>query len=58
MLMFVLLPIKNQFGGLEAINMDAVYPLGWTTIIESIVLLLMEVSIIFEELIFRKRENG
>ena len=39
MLMFVLLPIKNQFGGLEAINMDAVYPLGWTTIVETVVLL-------------------
>ena len=43
---------------LETINMDAVYPLGWTTIVESVALLLMEVSIVFEELLFRSRENG
>lgn len=57
MLMFVLLPIKNQFGGLEAINMDAVYPLGWTTIVESVALLLMEVSIVIEELPLKNREK-
>lgn len=57
MLMFVLLPIKNQFGGLEAINMDAVYPLGWTTIVESVALFLMEVSIVIEELPLKNREK-
>ena len=38
--------------------MDAVYPLGWTTIVENVALLLMEVSIVFEELFFRSREYG
>ena len=48
---------KNQFGGLETINMDAVYPLGWTTIVESVALLLMEVSIVIEELPLKNREK-
>ena len=42
---------------LEAINMDAVYPLGWTTIVESVALLLMEVSIVIEELPLKNREK-
>lgn len=42
---------------LETINMDAVYPLGWTTIVESVALLLMEVSIVIEELPLKNREK-
>ena len=42
---------------LETINMDAVYPLGWTTIVESVALLLMEVSIVIEELPLKNGEK-
>jgi len=42
---------------LETINMDAVYPLGWTTIVENVALLLMEVSIVIEELPLKNREK-
>ena len=42
---------------LETINMDAVYPLGWTTIVESVALFLMEVSIVIEELPLKNREK-